>query len=67
MKINVIFLSSQFLLVSVSVYWWMKNLKKADIPAACSLPPHEGWGLQWAQAKVFLIHPPEAPPLLDSN
>ena len=41
--------------------------KKAEIPAACSLPPHESWGLQWAQAKVFLIHPPEAPPLLDSN
>ena len=51
----------------LNLHWWMKNLKKAEIPAACSLPPHESWGLQWAQAKVFLIHPPEAPPLLDSN
>ena len=54
----------------LNFHWWMENLIggwKADIPAACSLPPHESWGLQWAQAKVFLIHPPEAPPLLDSN
>ena len=51
----------------LNFHWWMKKPKKVLFPAVCSLSPLECWSLQWAQAKVFLNHPPEAPPLLDSN